>query len=80
MARTRGQEKTVAYRLGSPYVEKLEEKAQQAGMSPHQFARLALVMHFEETAVHRCADEVADLKSGLERLGGIVSRALSGMV
>jgi uncharacterized protein YbaP (TraB family) len=47
MARTRGQEKTVAYRLGSPYVEKLEEKAQQAGMSPHQFARLALVMHFE---------------------------------
>ena len=73
MARRRDNDKTVAFRLGSPYLEKLEERAGRVGMSPHQFARLALVMYFEETAVHRCADELAELKAEVERLGGALA-------
>lgn len=68
MAKKRANEMTVAFRLGSPYLEKLEERAQCVGLSPHQFARLALVMQFEETAVHRCADEVEGLKTQVARL------------
>ena len=58
----RDKETTIAYRLGRPYTDRLEKSAQDHGISRGQYARLALVMHFEETAMHRLAEEVSELK------------------
>ena len=73
MAKCREREKTISFRLGSPYLERLEERVQGTNLSRHQVARLALVTHFEETAVHRCADEVEELRREVARLGGTTS-------
>lgn len=59
---SRDKERTVAYRLGTPYMGRLEGRASETGMSVGQYARLVLVMHFEETASHRVADEIAKLR------------------
>lgn len=59
---SRDKERTIAYRLGLPYVGKLEQRAREHGMSVGQYARLVLVMHFEETAAHRVADEIKKLR------------------
>lgn len=59
---SRDKERTIAYRLGLPYVGKLEQRASENGLSVGQYARLVLVMHFEETANHRVADEIARLR------------------
>ena len=37
-------------------------------MSAGQYARLVLVMHFEETAAHRVADEIAKLRGEVSDL------------
>ena len=65
---SRDKERTIAYRLGLPYVSKLEEQASEQGMSACQYARLVLVMHFEETAAHRVADEIAKLRGEVSDL------------
>ena len=59
---SRDKERTIAYRLGLPYVSKLEQRASENGLSVGQYARLVLVMHFEQTAAHRVADEIAKLR------------------
>lgn len=61
-------EKTIAYRLGRPYTERLEEAARLHGMSRGQYARFVLVTHFEETAFHRLCEEVRDLRRELTEL------------
>jgi len=53
---------TIAYRLGRPYTDRLAEVAKVNGMSRGQYARLVLVTHFEETAIHRLSDEVRELR------------------
>ena len=58
----RDKETTIAYRLGRPYTDRLDKSAQDHGLSRGQYARLVLVMHFEETAMHRLAEEVIELK------------------
>jgi len=64
----RDKETTIAYRLGRPYTDRLERSAEASGLSRGQYARLALVMHFEETAVHRLADEILELKKEVSDL------------
>jgi len=61
-AKTHEKEKTIAYRLGRPYTDKLDEAADLHGMSRGQYARLVLVTHFEDTALHRLGDEIRDLR------------------
>ncbi len=68
MEKPREKEKTIAYRLGSPYTDRLAEIGASHGLSYHQAARLLAIMGMEQTAVHRCADEVADLKKMVARL------------
>lgn len=68
MEKPREKEMTIAYRLGSPYVEQVAEIGVSHGLSPHQAARLLLIMQVEQTAIHRCADELADLKKMVARL------------
>ena len=58
----REKEQTIAYRLGRPYTDKLDEVAKLHGLSRGQYARLVLVTHFEETALHRLSDEVRELR------------------
>ena len=58
----RDKETTIAYRLGRPYTDRLEASAKANGLSRGQYARLALVMHFEETALHRLAEAITELK------------------
>lgn len=65
---SRDKERTIAYRLGLPYVGKLEQRASENGLSVGQYARLVLVMHFEETANHRVADGVERLKDAVDEL------------
>ena len=64
----REKERTIAYRLGRPYTDKLEEAARLNGMSRGQYARLVLVTHFEETAIHRLSDEIRELRKELTEL------------
>ena len=64
----RRREPTIAYRLGRPYTDLLKERAEQFEMSVGQYARLALVMHFEETAIHRLADELQELRNEVTEL------------
>lgn len=75
--KTRDKERTIAYRLGRPYVDRLEQRAVEAGLSVGQYARLVLVTHFEETAMHRLADEVAKLRDEMTELR--VQRAIGSM-
>ena len=72
--KTRDKERTIAYRLGRPYTDRLEDRAEEAGLSVGQYARLVLVMHFEETALHQLADEVTKLRDEVTELR--VERAL----
>ena len=65
---TREKERTIAYRLGRPYTDKLDEVATLHGMSRGQYARLVLVTHFEETALHRLAEEVQALRREVTEL------------
>ncbi len=78
MAKCRDRDKTVSFRIGSPYLERLEERAKVSHLSRHQVARLALVTHFEETAVHRCADEVEELKQQIARLESAKTNGKTG--
>lgn len=64
----REKERTISYRIGRPYTDRLEEAAHAAGMSRGQYARLILVTHFEETALHRLSDEVVELRKELAEL------------
>ena len=64
----RDKERTIAYRLGRPYTDRLEELAKASGMSAGQCARLVLVMHFEETARHRVAEELEELRKEVTEL------------
>ena len=59
---SRDKERTISYRLDRPYVEQLEQAARSNGMSPGQFARLVLVMHFEQTATHKVNDTLCELR------------------
>ncbi|MEO0851885.1 MAG: hypothetical protein AAFY15_00055 [Cyanobacteria bacterium J06648_11] len=59
----REKERTIAYRLSRPYTDRLEARAAELGLSVGQYARLVLVMHFEETASHRVADELEKLRA-----------------
>lgn len=61
-------ESTIAYRLGRPYTDRLAEIAKLNGMSRGQYARLVLVTHFEETAIHRLSDEVRELRKEVTEL------------
>ena len=59
---TRSKEKTIAFRLGRPYTDRAQQMAKASKLSIHQYARLVLVMHFEESARHRVADELGELR------------------
>jgi hypothetical protein len=75
-------ERTISYRLGRPYVEQLEQAAKSHGMSPGQFARLVLVMHFEQTATHKVNDTLCELRQEVLALraevGLTAGRGLAG--
>ncbi|GEM_PF-3576641 len=58
----RDRETTIAFRLGRPYTDRLEASAQVTGLSRGQYARLILVMHFEDTALHRLEEALIQLK------------------
>jgi len=75
----RDRETTIAYRLGRPYTDLLEKSAKEHGLSRGQYARLALVMHFEETALHRLSEEIVELKKEVYdlRLEQVLSRRAS---
>ena len=64
----RDKETTIAYRLGRPYTDRLEASAKANGLSRGQYARLALVMHFEETALHRLVEQVTELRREVNML------------
>lgn len=64
----REKERTISYRIGRPYTDRLEEAAALNGMSRGQYARLVLVTHFEETAIHRLSEEVRELRKELTEL------------
>ena len=51
----------ICYRLGAPYSEQVNESAKRHKMTPHQYARLVLVQHFENA-------QTLDLLEGLEAL------------
>ena len=79
----RARETTIAYRLGRPYTDRLEKIANEHGLSRGQYARLVLVMHFEETAIHRLAEEVVELRKEVMDLRiehAIHRRSLKGEV
>ena len=76
--RSRDKERTISYRIGRPYVDQLEEAAKSHGMSPGQFARLVLVMHFEQTATHKVNDTLGELRQEVLALRaevGLAARA-----
>ena len=67
-ARRREKDRTISYRIGRPYTDRLDASASAAGMSCGQYARLVLVTHFEETALHRLIEEVHELRRELAEL------------
>ncbi len=58
----------VGFRLGRPYVDHLERAAAEHGLGLGQYARLILVMHFEDTTRHKIADELAELRKEVSEL------------
>lgn len=61
-------ELSVSFRLGRPYTDRLQQAADESGMSPGQYARLCVLMHFEETALHRIVDELHAIRAELGQL------------
>jgi len=74
MSKCRERERTISFRLGSPYLERLEERSKGTSLSRHQVARLALVSHLEESAVHRCADDMRSMRRDLEQMLRLLAR------
>ena len=68
MSKARDKERTISYRLGRPYTDRLEAAAKVNGMSRGQYARFVLVTHFEETAIHRMSDELRELRKEVTEL------------
>ena len=66
----------VSFRLSGLYQDRLDGLARRRGMSPHQYARLAVVMHIEDTAIHKVLDEVAALRAENARVLDTVVRVL----
>lgn len=61
-------ELNVTFRLGRPYTDRLQLAADESGLSPGQYARLCVLMHFEETALHRIVDELHAIRAELRQL------------
>lgn len=59
---------TIAFRIGRPYTDRLEAAAAASGISRGAYARLALVMHFEETVLHRVVEELYALRKEVQEL------------
>ena len=53
----------VSYRLQPPYGDWLREKAADANMSAHQYARLSLVREAESTVQHQVKDQMLKLRA-----------------
>ena len=58
----------VTYRLGAPYSRALQEQARERLLSPHQYARLVLVNHFERTEALDLQDDIRSLEKALNAL------------
>ena len=58
----------VSYRLGEPYSSLLAKEARERLMSPHQYARLLLVNHFERSEALDVKDDLRAVVRAVESL------------
>lgn len=57
----------ISFRLDARYERELRRRAEGARISPGDYARLVLIRHIEDTELANLRDEVASLRSELER-------------
>ncbi len=60
--------KGVTFKIPLHYLARLNELAATNGMSRGQAARFLVVTHFEETAQHRVADELHELRQVVQEI------------
>ena len=68
--------KSVSFRLGAPYSERLTREAERHNVSPGQYARMILAMHFEQSELLNLKDEVGDVHTELQEFRAEFKRAV----